>query len=79
MLRKSIVSHDVQFHAPVVEGRSCFDIGIMTANYDIGRFASSSYLALLMANVSDMTALIDCDLILSCKKTSLIGCIVICL
>ena len=61
MLRKSTVSHDIQFHVPVVEGRSCFDIGIMTANCDIGRFASSSYLALLKANVSDMTALILID------------------
>ena len=64
MLRESTVSHDIQFHDPVVEGRSCFDIGIMTANCDIGRVASSSYLALFMANVNDMTALIDCDMIL---------------
>ena len=49
---------------PVVEGRSCFDIGIMTATCDIGRVASSSYLALFKANVNDMTALIDCDMTL---------------
>ena len=40
----------------------------MTANYDIGRFASSSYLALFKANVSDMTALIDRDMTHSMKK-----------
>ena len=33
-----------------------------------GRFASSSYLALFKANVSDMTALIDCDMTLSMKR-----------